>query len=64
MVLVVVLIAMMTSLICLLNSLSDTCRGDGGPCGDGPSDGVNHQKKVVVVVDLVIAMIDLAHLVW
>ena len=64
MVLVVVLIAMMTSLICLLNSLSDTCRGDGGPCGDGPSDGVNYQKKVVVVVDLVIAMIDLAHLVW
>ena len=41
----VVLIAMMTSLICLLTSLSDTCRGDGGPCGDGPSDGVNYQKK-------------------
>ena len=45
MALVVVLIAMMTSLICLLTSLSDTCRGDGGPCGDGPSDGVNYQKK-------------------
>ena len=28
------------------------------------SDGVNYQKQVVMVVDLVIAMIDLTHLVW